>query len=371
MLRQLYIGVMSGTSMDGIDAVLLEISTSGLKTLGAYSETIPHRLKQELQALCFPGDNEINRCGKLDVDFGERIASAVNTLLNQQKLNPSQVCAIGSHGQTIRHCPDFQPAFSWQIGNPSIIADRTGITTVADFRMADIAAGGQGAPLVPAFHHAAFQPLQGARNIINIGGIANITTLKADALEPVTGYDIGPGNTLLDQWIQKHQQKDFDQNGEWARTGQALPALLEALQTDQYIARKPPKSSGKEYFNLTWLQRYLDNEAPALPEDIQRTLVEFSAIEIANSVLDSDDQTRNEVFLCGGGVNNALLLERIRYLLPDHSIALTNDLGIEAQQVEAAAFAWLAHQTLAKLNGNIQQVTGATKAKILGGIYPA
>jgi len=362
---------MSGTSMDGIDAVLLEVLGTKLATRGAYSKVISPALKRRLQALCFPGDNEIARCGKLDIEFGEQIGETVNKLLKQHKLHSNEICAIGSHGQTIRHSPDSHPAYSWQIGNPSIIADRTGITTVADFRMADIAAGGQGAPLVPAFHQAAFSPQQGTRSIINIGGIANITTLNANKPESTTGYDIGPGNTLLDQWIQKQLNIDFDNNGEWARTGKIIPSLLAALQQDHYITKNPPKSSGKEYFNLSWLQTFLDRGKPSPPEDIQRTLIELSAQEIANSVKNGEKKTPGEVFLCGGGVYNSLLRERINDLLPDHPVMLTDDLGIGAQQVEASAFAWLAHQTINSLEGNIQSVTGANKRKILGGIYPA
>lgn len=371
--EELYIGVMSGTSMDAVDAVLISITHNKFQTLACQSSTISPELKQQLSALCFPGNNEIERSAHLDILFAELIADTVNTLLIKQNLKAQDICAIGSHGQTIRHCPEAKKPFSLQIGNPSIIAHKTGITTIADFRMADIAAEGQGAPLVPAFHQAVFNPETGCRAIINIGGIANITLLHTKSNDAknniVKGYDIGPGNTLMDQWILKHKHTPIDLDGEWARSGNILPELLEKFLADAFIQKKPPKSSGREYFNLAWLDTFSPYQANN--EDIQRTLLEFTAQVLADTVNHETNGTPCEIYLCGGGVKNRFLYERINALLPDYRIASTGNLGIDAQLVEGAAFAWLASQTMQNLPGNIESVTGASCAKILGGIYLA
>jgi len=367
--EELYIGVMSGTSMDAIDAVLVSISQNKLHTLACQSSTISFELKQQLSALCFQGNNEIERCAYLDILFAELIAETINNLLAKQGLKAQDICAIGSHGQTIRHDPEANKPFSLQIGNPNVIAHNTGITTIADFRMADIAAGGQGAPLVPAFHQAVFKPDAGCRAIINIGGIANITLLqtKQNKSNKIKGYDIGPGNTLMDQWILKHKGTPIDLDGEWARSGNILPELLEKLLADAFIQREPPKSSGREYFNLEWLEALSPSQANN--KDIQRTLLEFTAQVLANTVNNETDNNPCEVYLCGGGVKNCFLRERIIALLPNYQIESTCSLGIDAQLVEGAAFAWLAKQTMHKLAGNIENVTGASRPKILGGIY--
>jgi len=379
MKKELYVGVMSGTSMDAIDAVLVSIANNTFKTLAHHSNPIPKGLQNQLSSLCSPGENEIERCGQLDVLFAELIARTVNTLLKNETLLPQDITAIGSHGQTIRHHPDLPKPFSLQIGNPSILAHNTGITTVADFRMADIAANGQGAPLVPAFHHSVFKPEKGFRAIINIGGIANITILNSSSIAPqntalkneeeVIGYDIGPGNTLMDQWILRHKNEPFDINGCWARSGQVIPSLLKHLLADIFIKRPPPKSSGREYFNLAWLNNYIEGQPK--DEDVQRTLAEFTAQVLANTINHETKNMSCDVFLCGGGVRNTFLRERIDSLLPKNKISTTCSLGIDAQLVEAAAFAWLAKQTLRRLPGNIQNVTGAHCSKILGGIYLA
>jgi len=384
MKKALYIGVMSGTSMDAIDAALVSIDNDKIETLAHHSNEIPSNLKQQLSELCASGENEIERSGYLDVVVAELIAKTVNTLVKNENLQPQDIAAIGSHGQTIRHQPNTPKPFSLQIGNPSIIAHNTGITTIADFRMADIAAGGQGAPLVPAFHQAAFQSKESFRAIINIGGIANITLLYPDqttpiqntqqdkllkAIGPVKGYDLGPGNTLMDQWILHHQNKPFDVDGKWARSGEIIPSLLNKLLADDFIKKAPPKSSGREYFNLLWLKRH--TEASLEAKDVQRTLTEFTAQVIANTLQQETSDQPCDVFLCGGGVKNAFLKERITSLLPSYRISSTCTLGIDAQLVEATAFAWLAKQTLNQLPGNIKAVTGANHRKILGGIYLA
>jgi len=377
--KALYIGVMSGTSMDAVDAALVSIYDNKIETLAHHSNEIPSGLKQQLSELCSPGENEIERSGHLDILVAELVAKTVNTLLENENLQAQDISAIGSHGQTVRHRPNAPKPFSLQIGNPSIIANNTNITTIADFRMADIAAGGQGAPLVPAFHQAAFQSKTDFRAIINIGGIANITLLSPDdeaLLDPtlknsdsVKGYDLGPGNTLMDQWIQHDQNKAFDMNGDWARTGKVIPTLLSKLLADDFIRKSPPKSSGREYFNLPWLKRHF--ETPSAANDIQRTLAEFTAQVIANTLKQETNNHPCDVFLCGGGVKNAFLKKRITLLLPSYQISSTCTLGIDAQLVEATAFAWLAKQTLNKLTSNIEAVTGASHRKILGGIYLA
>jgi len=373
--KQLYIGVMSGTSMDAVDAALVSINDNKIETLAHHSNEIPSNLKLQLSELCSPGENEIERCGHLDILVAELIAKTVNTLLENENLQTQDISAIGSHGQTVRHLPNARKPFSLQIGNPSIIAHNTNITTIADFRMADIAAGGQGAPLVPAFHQAAFQSKTDFRAIINIGGISNITLLNpSNKTQPnhppsTEGYDLGPGNTLMDQWILYHHNKAFDMNGDWARTGKTIAPLLNKFLTDNFIQKAPPKSSGREYFNLSWLKRNIDDSLEA--KDVQRTLVEFTAQVIANALKRETNSHPCDVFLCGGGVRNTFLQERINSLLPDYNISTTCTLGIDAQLVEATAFAWLAKQTLNKSPGNIKAVTGASHQKILGGIYLA
>jgi len=377
--KALYIGVMSGTSMDAVDAALVSIYDNKIETLAHHSNEIPLDLKQQLFELCSPSENEIERCGHLDILVAELVAKTVNTLLENENLQAKDISAIGSHGQTVRHRPNAPKPFSLQIGNPSIIAHNTNITTIADFRMADIAASGQGAPLVPAFHQAAFQSKTDFRAIINIGGIANITLLNPDNeaqldqtlknSDTVKGYDLGPGNTLMDQWIQHNQNKAFDMNGDWARTGKVIPTLLSKLLADDFIQKSPPKSSGREYFNLPWLKRHIAPSSAA--KDIQRTLAEFTAQVIANTLKLETHNQACDVFLCGGGVRNIFLQERINLLLPDYNISTTCTLGTDAQLVEATAFAWLAKQTLNQLPGNIKTVTGANHQKILGGIYLA
>ena len=341
--------------------------------LGVLKERGTAMKREELTAVLeLSGENEIEACGSADILVAELIARAVNKLLESEKLRAQDIRAIGSHGQTVRHQPNAPQPFSLQIGNPSIIAHQTNITTIADFRMADIAAGGQGAPLVPAVHQAAFQSESDLRAIINIGGIANITLISPKhqaASTPIKGYDIGPGNTLLDQWIQHHQSKAFDINGDWARTGNIIPTLLNKLLADQFIQKAPPKSSGREHFNLFWLNALI--ECPQKAEDIQRTLVEFTAQSIATTLKKETQNKPCDVFLCGGGVKNTFLYERLSSLLPHYRISTTCSLGIDAQLVEATAFAWLARQTLNQFPGNIEAVTGASCQKVLGGIYLA
>ncbi len=367
----LFVGLMSGTSLDGIDAALVDFS-DGVRLIAAATYPLPTELHAQLLALCQPGDNEIERMGRADRALGLELAGAVNQLLAKAQVDPQSVRAIGSHGQTIRHRPPSQTIgepypFTLQIGDPTTVAHHTGITTVADFRRRDIAAGGEGAPLVPAFHQAVFSGGE-ARAIVNIGGIANVTGLHSDS--PVTGFDTGPGNTLLDAWIQRHQQQPFDRDGAWAASGQALPTLLEQLLQDAYFAAPPPKSTGREHFNLSWLDRHLHSHPGATAQDIQATLVELTARSICQGIA-ALPFTVEQVFVCGGGAYNHHLMRRLQSLLQPTQLASTQSLGIAPAWVEAAAFAWLAQRTLSGKPGNEPAVTGAEKYCTLGAIYPA
>jgi len=364
-----YIGLMSGTSVDGIDAALISIPANGqLALLATHQHPFPAAVRNAIQALMQPGPNEIEREGELDVQLGRLFAEATHALLAKSGVSASSIRAIGSHGQTIRHCPHAPYPFTRQIGNPSVIAEVTGITTVADFRARDLAAGGEGAPLVPAFHHWLFRKPGVHRAIVNIGGIANIAWLPASENSAVLGFDTGPGNTLLDQWIARHRNAPYDRDGAWAASGRVQKDLLAKLMADEYFANAPPKSTGREHFNLAWLeQRLADNLAP---EDIQATLVELTAASIAQALKFLPEEIE-EIYICGGGNHNRHLLARLHALLPGIPVATTEMLGLDPDWVEAVAFAWLAHQALAGRAGNIPSVTGARHPVLLGGIYLA
>lgn len=358
--------------MDGVDAVLLEIGADNLLTVvQMHSLEIPSKLKTTLSRLCLPGDNEIDQLGSCDVELGRLTALCCNQLVELAGLSKTDITAIGSHGQTIRHRPLDPNRFSIQIGNASVIAENTGITTVADFRMADMACGGEGAPLVPAFHKAVFAHESCLRLIINLGGISNITILppKSESQATVSGYDIGPANGLMDRWIEKHQGLEFDKSGNWARSGRLIPNLLQSFLNDPFFALSGPKSTGREYFNLEWLSAFLRGNED--PRDVQRTLLELNVSLLKQAVTQESPGYSAEVYLCGGGAYNTFLIERLQEELPSTNVLTTEALGIPVQAVEGAAFAWLAKQTINNLPGNIKEATGATKEKILGGIYPA
>ncbi len=360
-----YIGLMSGTSLDAIDAVLLDTSNQPFQLINTWEHPIPSNIQAEILALCLPGDNEIDRMGQLDNRIGRLFAQAVNQLLSQTKLPPEAIRAIGSHGQTIRHRPGFSESFTLQIGNPALITELTGITTVADFRRADMAAGGQGAPLAPAFHQAAFEARGKNRVIVNIGGMANITVLEN---QQVQGFDTGPGNALLNSWARRHIRTAYDRNGAWAKQYSVNAQLLTQMLADPYFQQPPPKSTGRETFNDTWLNEQIQNSRLNLePGVIQATLTALTAVSIANAIKQYSDF--DEVYVCGGGVHNAYLLELLsRELQTD--IHSTQQLGIDPDYVEAAAFAWFAHQALIRQPANLPSVTGASHPVILGGIYP-
>jgi anhydro-N-acetylmuramic acid kinase len=367
-----YIGLMSGTSVDSIDAALVSISADGKPVLIAtLSQPITPAMRGEIQALMRAGANEIERLGELDMALGALFADAANAVILQAGFDNKNIRAIGSHGQTLRHRPQAVHPFSLQIGNPSVIAERTGITTVADFRARDIATGGQGAPLVPAFHRQMFHTSQFNRVILNIGGIANVTYLPADVSQPVSGFDTGPGNTLLDRWMGHHNARDCDDAGQWAASGKSSQILLEQLLTDPYFAVSPPKSTGREHFNLEWLDNHMKKIASApSAADVQATLLQLTALTIAGAVQRFLPKT-SEVFVCGGGAHNRELMAALVKNFSGIPVATTEALGLHPDWVEAVAFAWLAHQTLEGRPGNIPSVTGAQREVILGGIYPA
>lgn len=361
-MSDLYIGLMSGTSVDGIDAALVDFSENFPKVIATHYEPYPTPLKEKILALCQQGSNEIERMGELDSLLGKEFARAVNDLLSKQSLQPSAIQAIGSHGQTIRHHPQ---QFTLQIGDPNIIAAHTGITTIADFRRKDIAHGGHGAPLVPAFHRHVFARIETNRAIVNIGGIANITILAPH--RDVIGFDTGPGNVLLDAWIKLNRNESHDAKGAWGQTGTVQQKLLQQFLADAYFQESPPKSTGRERFNLTWLQQHLHGQGYS-PTDVQATLVELTAYSIMNDI--SKFIQNGEVLICGGGAHNDYLMSRLNEIAhPNIAVHSTQKYGINPDWVEAVAFAWLAKQTLKRQAGNLPSVTGAAKATVLGGIY--
>jgi anhydro-N-acetylmuramic acid kinase len=291
---------------------------------------------------------------------------ATQGLLAEAGCQPAEIIAIGSHGQTIRHIPEGEYRTSFQIGDPNLIAELTGITTVADFRRRDMAAGGQGAPLVPAFHNQVFRASGINRVILNIGGIANITILPGDEEDPVSGFDTGPGNGLMDAWIFKHQGKQFDLNGEWAASGRVRPDLMDQMLADPYFSQAAPKSTGKEYFHLDWLKKHLPKKAKA--EDIQASLCELTAMTISQAIQQTAPAT-DEIYVCGGGAHNPHLIQRLNELHKPVNVTSTSELGLSPDWVEATCFAWLAKQTLHQQAANLPSVTGARHNVVLGGIY--
>ncbi|EQB2602074.1 anhydro-N-acetylmuramic acid kinase [Aeromonas salmonicida] len=363
-----YIGLMSGTSMDGIDAVLVMMDGDELRVEAAISHPWP--TARELHELCTPSDNEIDRMGVADNLVAREFATATHALLAKAGLTPKDIRAIGSHGQTIRHRP--QLGFTLQIGNAALLAALTGIDVIADFRTMDMALGGQGAPLVPAFHQALFAKPGALRVVLNLGGIANISVLPGNA-DGVYGFDTGPANTLLDGWYRRHQPHggSYDAEGKWAASGQLIPALLEKLLAHPYFAAPAPKSTGREMFTLDWLDGELAGSAYA-PVDVQRTLQALTCHSIARQLPALDEAGGGaELFVCGGGAHNAPLLSELASLLPHWRIASTFDLGLAPDWVEGAAFAWLAQRFIHRQPGNLPAVTGASRLAVLGALYPA
>lgn len=362
MASEFYIGLMSGTSLDGIDAVLADFGQRRV-VVATHFTPFETALRTDLTALLQAGADEIHRSALAANRLSATYADAVHTLLAATGLSARDVRAIGCHGQTIRHDPIA--GYTVQIGNGARLAELTCIAVVCDFRSRDIAAGGEGAPLVPAFHARCFSSADTTRAIVNIGGIANITYLPPDG--QVIGFDCGPGNTLMDQWIGEHRGGTYDVDGAWANSGTVLPVLLDRLKSAPYLARTPPKSTGRELFNLSWLRSALQSGDD--PANVQSTLSQFTVDTIADA-LERDCPGTTEIYVCGGGASNRDLMRRLRARLGAVTVSTTEALGIDPDWVEAVAFAWLARESIAGRPGNLPSVTGASGPRVLGCIYP-
>ena len=356
-----YIGLMSGTSLDGIDGVITNFSGAQ----GAAYLSFPSALKNELLALQTPGTNEIHREALASLELAQLYADCVAELLRESGIAAAQVRAIGAHGQTLRHLP--AQGYTRQINHPSLLAELTGIDVIADFRSRDIAAGGQGAPLVPAFHHSVFGSRSQARVIVNIGGISNISLLAADG--SVTGLDTGPGNVLMDAWIHQHQGKAYDADGQWAASGIVIDTLLAHLLDEDFFRQAPPKSTGRDLFHLEWLNDRLSGFSATRPEDVQATLAALTARSIAEAI-QAYAKGSDAVFVCGGGAYNTHLMQCLSEAMTQ-PVQSTTVLGISPSHVEALAFAWLAQRFCDRQTGNLPSVTGARGERILGALYPA
>ncbi|OGT02661.1 MAG: anhydro-N-acetylmuramic acid kinase [Gallionellales bacterium RIFCSPLOWO2_02_60_31] len=355
---------MSGTSLDGVDAVLADLSRAQPKLLAKHYLPFDDALRNELLALHQPGHNELHRTQLAGNQLARLYAAAVNALLNTANSSGAKIKAIGCHGQTIRHRPEH--GYTLQIGNAALLAELTGIAVVSDFRSRDIAAGGQGAPLVPAFHDKVMRHPDSHRVIVNIGGISNLTNLPPNA--STSGFDCGPGNLLMDAWCMQHLGRPYDDSGIWAASGKALPALLERMLDEPFFALPPPKSSGRDLFDMAWLRGKL--QGGELAEDVQATLLELTCRSIAQAIR-QHCAGATEIYLCGGGAHNQTLHRRLAALLPGSSVQTTDVLGVDGDYLEAIAFAWLAQQTLHGKPASLPLVTGARHPCILGAIYPA
>lgn len=363
MSAEIYIGLMSGTSLDGVDAVLADFAGAKPRLIFNFHVSFDAPLRRELLALNARGDNELERAALAGNQLARHYAAAVAGVLAGSKTPASAVRAAGCHGQTVRHRPEL--GFTTQIGNPALLAELTGIRVVADFRSRDVAAGGQGAPLVPAFHAAVFADPAEERAALNLGGIANLTILPGQG--DVTGFDSGPGNCLLDLWAARHLGRPMDEDGRWASGGKPIPALLQRLLREPYFAATPPKSTGRDLFNEAWLlARLAGGEAP---QDVQATLLDLTARSIAQA-LERHGRGVRRVIACGGGTKNDALMRRIGALIAPVAIDISDRHGVDPQLVEATAFAWLAKRTLEGLPGSLAGVTGARGPRVLGAIYP-
>ena len=365
-MTEIFIGLMSGTSIDAIDAAAITIDNNKIDVIASHTHPIPDKIKDSIASLCQPGENEIMRMGQLDFELGHIFADATLELLNANNLKASEITALGSHGQTIRHVPGGEHPFTLQIGNPALICELTNITTVADFRRADMAAGGQGAPLVPAFHHAVFYNEDIRRVVLNIGGMANISIIEKN--EMISGFDTGPGNVLLNEWIQQHQKLAYDNDGEWSKSNISNDQILEKMLNDKYFTQPPPKSTGREHFNLNWVKQNLLGFDDT-PGNIQSTLCELTAKSITEAIK-SHASDCEQILVCGGGIHNKDLIARLKKQC-DAEIYSTEKFGLDPDYVEAAAFAWFARQTLHNIPSNAPAVTGASHSVLMGAIHLA
>jgi anhydro-N-acetylmuramic acid kinase len=361
---EIYIGIMSGTSLDGVDAALVDLEGTGPRTLAFASVAFPPELRTRLLALSAPGSGELEEAGEAALQLADLYVLAVDRVLASSGLERSHVVAIGCHGQTVRHRPER--GYTIQLNDPARIAEKCRIDVVADFRRRDLAAGGQGAPLVPAFHRAVFGMPGQSRCIVNIGGIANVTAIASDGT--LLGFDCGPGNVLLDAWASEHLGKPCDLDGAWALTGRVDARMLERFMDEPYFRQTPPKSTGRELFNRQWLDARL--LADVAPRDIQATLVELTARAITDAISSIAPDSR-AIFLCGGGARNPAIVDRIARQASRAKVNTTDTLGVPAGHVEAVAFAWLARQCVRRAPIDLTSVTGARHACILGAIYPA
>lgn len=355
---------MSGTSLDGLDICLVSIDTR-IQLIDSCFLEFPTALGDELLALCSPADNELQRLSIAEQQWARLAARGVAQLLERQQLQPEAIRAVGSHGQTIRHHPEL--GFSVQIGAPALLAELTNIDVISQFRQRDVAAGGQGAPLVPAFHHWLFAGDGTASAILNIGGFSNVSFLLPG--QPVYGFDCGPGNVLLDAWAGRHLGKAYDEGGNWGRSGQVNKQLLQRLLQQPYFQQTGPKSTGRELFNLPWLDAQLTDFSQLPAADVQATLTELTAISISDAIA-REQLTLQRLAVCGGGAHNSYLLQRLAALLSNLQVITTDELGVPADWMEAMAFAWLAHCFLEKIPANRPEVTGARGLRVLGALYP-
>lgn len=355
---------MSGTSLDGVDVVAADFCTTTPALLGTCFLPYDTGIRQQLLAMHQPAQNELHQAALLSNQLSSIYTQAVEQLLQTHHISTQNIVAIGCHGQTIRHCPEDR--YTIQLVNAALLAELSGITVVTDFRSRDMAAGGQGAPLVPAFHQALFSDKQTHRAIVNIGGIANITYLSPS--HPAIGFDCGPGNMLMDAWCLRHLGKAYDAQGKWAASGKVIPSLLDNLLADEYFKSPPPKSTGRDLFNIAWLDDHLTGQEAA--EDVQATLLALTLVTITQALHQFCPDVQ-EIYVCGGGGQNKALMAQLAQTDTSKKVALTDELGIDADWVEAYAFAWLAQQAILKKPGNLPEVTGATGSRILGAIYYA
>lgn len=365
----LYIGLMSGTSMDAIDVSLVRFVANKLDVIQYQQTPIPNDIKQKLKAV--NTETTLATIAELDTTMGELFSQAALQIMQTNQLSHKDIVAIGNPGQTVLHLTSESHLHTVQIGDPNIIAYRTGITVIADFRRMDIAAGGQGAPLAPAFHQWLWREKGCKRTVLNIGGIANITILPDDTSSETIGFDTGPGNTLMDEWVQKHLHKDLDIGGQWAKSGQCNQQLLSQLLDEQYFTDKPPKSTGKHFFNLQWLNENLSRLPVKLKaNNVQATLLELSAVTISDSI-QAYAPTYKEILVCGGGVHNTALIERLAQLNPLATIKITAEYGYAPDAIESIMSAWLAKCRIEEKTANLRSVTGANQHVLLGAIYQA
>jgi anhydro-N-acetylmuramic acid kinase len=365
-----FIGLMSGTSLDGVDGVLADFSAAAAVVIAHASAPFPAELRAELLHLNTPGPDELHRAALAGNALVRVYAGVVSELLARAGVSNSSVAAIGAHGQTVRHRPqEFDgTGYTLQLCQPALLAELTGIDVVADFRSRDVAAGGQGAPLAPFFHQGWFGQPGETVGVLNIGGISNLTLLRADG--SMLGFDCGPGNCLIDAWCARHTGQPYDADGAWAATGSLLPPQLDLLLADPYFQKPPPKSTGRDLFNQGWLERNLVAFGTAAPADVQATLTELTARACSNDILRHEPGLRR-LAVCGGGVLNGHLMQRLRALLPQVQVSSSADWGLPPLQVEAAAFAWLARRSVRREKLALQSITGARGARVLGCVYPA